>query len=94
MTLLEDGYARYNLLQSSYEEGEVNYGNDIDAGEGDDIVVGGTHSDTIKLGEGNDIAFGGGGHDDIQGGDGDDHIYGDRMAPAMTCIQWKTPPIR
>jgi Ca2+-binding RTX toxin-like protein len=56
------------------------YGNDIDAGSGNDMVVGGFGSDSIALGDGDDIAFGGSGHDDITGGAGNDHIYGDRLS--------------
>lgn len=46
------------------------------AGDGDDLVVGGDHSDIIKGEDGNDTIFGGLGSDEIHGHAGDDDLYG------------------
>ncbi len=43
---------------------------------GNDIILGGTGSDTITGEEGNDLIIGGVGHDLLKGNDGNDTIYG------------------
>lgn len=48
----------------------------IDADDGDDLLIGGSGNDTIKGGAGNDTILGGFGDDDLSGGDGDDTIVG------------------
>ncbi len=42
----------------------------------DEIIIGGTGSDTLKGGGGNDIILGGGATDALTGGTGDDRLYG------------------
>lgn len=51
----------------------------INAGVGDDIVVGGAGRDTINGDAGNDLLFGWRGADTINGGSGDDTLYGDDL---------------
>ena len=48
---------------------------DIDAGDGDDLVLGGADADVIQLGLGDDIVTGGPGDDDVRLGAGYD-VYG------------------
>lgn len=48
----------------------------VDAGTGDDYVIGGGGDDEILLGDGSDTAIGGPGKDKIRGGIGDDSITG------------------
>ena len=52
-------------------------GNIIDAGAGNDFVVGGTGSDVIDAGADDDIVIGLAGDDVIRGGSGNDDLYGD-----------------
>lgn len=52
----------------------------IDAGEGNDLVLGGWGDDVIDGGSGNDLLSGGIGTDLVQGGAGDDHFVEVRLA--------------
>jgi len=58
-------------------DGQTDYDDTIDAGDGDDTVDGGFGDDTIDGGTGNDTLKGNVGSDTITGGAGDDIIYGD-----------------
>jgi len=49
----------------------------VDAGAGNDRVVGGNGDDTILGGDGNDRLFGRNGNDSLDGGNGDDFLSGD-----------------
>lgn len=49
---------------------------DIDAGNGNDILLGGDRNDTLQGGAGNDDIDGGKGNDNINGGAGNDEITG------------------
>ncbi len=49
---------------------------DIDGLGGDDILAGGSESNTLDGGEGNDTLDGGAGDDTLIGGDGNDTLYG------------------
>jgi Ca2+-binding RTX toxin-like protein len=62
-----------------------NLGNNIDGGDGDDIIFGGAGDDILAGGNGNDLIFGGsgndlidtgGGYNIVDGGAGTDNIYG------------------
>ena len=59
----------------------VDYAKDvtINAGDGDDIILGGAGKDTIDGDAGNDLIFGYRGSDTIRGGLGNDTIYGDDL---------------
>jgi uncharacterized delta-60 repeat protein len=46
----------------------------VDAGDGDDVVLGGAGSDSLSGGGGRDTVFGGRGGDTIVGGEGNDYI--------------------
>ncbi|HYE19509.1 MAG TPA: hypothetical protein VEA69_13745 [Tepidisphaeraceae bacterium] len=46
----------------------------IDAGAGNDFVLGGAANDTIFGGDGHDTLFGGNGGDSLSGGNGDDYL--------------------
>jgi Ca2+-binding RTX toxin-like protein len=46
----------------------------IDAGSGDDVVLGGSAVDTIRGGGGHDVIDAGGGADSVDGGTGDDRV--------------------
>jgi Ca2+-binding RTX toxin-like protein len=48
----------------------------VDAGAGDDSIVGGERGDTLTGGSGNDLIFGFGGNDRIDGGAGNDILFG------------------
>ncbi|MDO5558176.1 MAG: hypothetical protein Q4F95_01115 [Oscillospiraceae bacterium] len=49
----------------------------LNAGNGDDILIGGAGNDTLNAGNGNDILDGGTGNDTLNGGNGQDtYIYG------------------
>ena len=52
-------------------------GSTIDAGDGDDRVIGGRGDDHVQGGAGNDVLDGAGGADIIEGGDGNDRIQAD-----------------
>lgn len=56
---------------------DLDKGNVVDAGAGDDVVAGGHHDDYIVGGTGNDDLQGLGATDWIAGGEGDDSIHGD-----------------
>lgn len=66
---------------SGHGAGGVDYAKDVtvNAGDGDDIVIGGAGKDTIDGDAGNDIIFGYRGSDTIRGGTGNDTIYGDDL---------------
>ena len=55
----------------------------IDAGDGDDTIVGSPQVDVIDGGPGNDTMNGGSGNDTLRGGDGNDRIDGDAGADVM-----------
>jgi Ca2+-binding RTX toxin-like protein len=56
---------------------EAGAGNDtVLGGTGDDVLDGGTGNDVISGGAGNDTVYGGAGNDTISGGAGDDVIHG------------------
>lgn len=48
----------------------------VDAGNGDDTVIGGSGNDSVEGGEGDDVIIGGAGNDTLFGGDGNDAIAG------------------
>jgi Ca2+-binding RTX toxin-like protein len=48
----------------------------LDAGDGNDTILGGAGSETIMGGAGNDMIDGGGGDDELDGGAGDDVLVG------------------
>jgi Ca2+-binding RTX toxin-like protein len=66
---------------SAHGVGGTDYAKDVtvNAGLGDDIVIGGAGKDTIDGDAGNDIIFGYRGSDTIRGGVGDDTLYGDDL---------------
>ncbi len=53
-------------------------GVDIEAGDGDDTVIGGRGGDTIHGGAGQDLIYGDYGDDSLSGGEGGDTIFGGR----------------
>jgi uncharacterized delta-60 repeat protein len=50
----------------------------VDAGDGNDSVLGGSGDDSLLGGAGHDTLFGGNGHDTLRGGDGNDYLNGGR----------------
>jgi len=56
--------------------GRIGDGDQINAGDGNDIVIGDTENDNINGGKGDDILYGGGGHDNLFGYSGDDILIG------------------
>lgn len=66
---------------SGHGPGGVDYAKDVtvNAGDGDDIVIGGAGKDTIDGDAGNDLIFGYRGSDTIRGGAGNDTLYGDDL---------------
>ncbi len=60
-----------------------NYTNTVDAGAGNDEVVGGYGLDTINGGDGDDLLLGVGNQDEIFGGRGNDLIYGDGVVAKL-----------
>ena len=50
----------------------------VDAGDGNDVVLGGSGDDSLLGGAGHDTLFGGKGHDTLRGGDGNDYLNGGR----------------
>lgn len=66
---------------SGHGAGGVDYAKEatINAGVGDDIVIGGAGKDTIDGDAGNDLIFGYRGSDIIRGGTGNDTLYGDDL---------------
>jgi uncharacterized delta-60 repeat protein len=50
----------------------------VDAGAGNDSVLGGSGDDSLLGGAGADTLFGGKGHDTLRGGDGNDYLNGGR----------------
>lgn len=46
------------------------------AGDGDDLLIGGSRNDRLHGSQGNDTLFGGAGNDRLNGGSGVDYIYG------------------
>ncbi|HSI34117.1 MAG TPA: hypothetical protein VK986_11060, partial [Tepidisphaeraceae bacterium] len=48
----------------------------VDAGAGNDFVLGGAADDTLVGGVGHDTLFGGNGQDRLEGGDGGDYLNG------------------
>lgn len=48
----------------------------VNAGDGNDIVLGGGGNDTLNGESGNDLIYGGGGNDKMDGGSGNDLIFG------------------
>ncbi len=75
-----DGNDNINLDSASFHDHiyvDAGAGNDYILGSyGDDTITGGAGKDTIFGSLGNDRLNGSGGHDSIQGNDGDDRIYG------------------
>jgi len=51
-------------------------GNDIQAKNGNDCVIGGAGNDKLKGDKGDDVIYGGNGNDEIRGGSGNDEIFG------------------
>ncbi len=49
---------------------------DLNGGDGDDNLYGGTENDSLKGGDGKDRLFGGSGNNSLFGGDGDDTLNG------------------
>src|SRR5690606_31482322 len=56
--------------------GQIGVSDDINGGDGDDLIFGQGGDDEILGGGGNDTIFGGAGDDLINGGAGDDLIHG------------------
>jgi uncharacterized delta-60 repeat protein len=54
----------------------MDVGVSVDAGPGNDWVLGGSRNDGLRGGDGNDTVFGGGGDDTLFGGVGDDYLNG------------------
>ncbi|MGS0692926.1 beta strand repeat-containing protein [Shewanella sp. 30m-9] len=54
--------------------GDQTTSNTIDAGAGNDVIVGGAASDTLSGGQGNDVFYAGAGNDVIDGGGGKDTV--------------------
>src|SRR5215213_3499441 len=46
----------------------------VDAGRGNDVVLGGSGGNTVRGGDGNDLFIGGAGNDSFDGGDGNDTV--------------------
>jgi len=57
-------------------------GDSVDAGDGDDIVIGGLGSDRLEGGAGDDSLWGHGGDDALEGGAGADYLVGDGIQDA------------
>jgi Ca2+-binding RTX toxin-like protein len=49
---------------------------DMNGGNGDDVVRGGAGDDLVRGGNGDDVVRGGSGDDDVRGGFGDDYVKG------------------
>ncbi|HQU67880.1 MAG TPA: Hint domain-containing protein [Albidovulum sp.] len=64
--------------------GAANLSMNVDAGAGNDSVLGGSANDTLLGGTGNDTISGGGGNDLISGGIGNDILNGGAGADTMT----------
>ncbi len=69
--------------------GSLDFANNIDGGEGNDIIVGGAGNDNLVGGSGNDTLDGGEGNDIMQGGAGNDtYLFSDSATgvPASVTI--------
>jgi Ca2+-binding RTX toxin-like protein len=69
------------LDMTAHGAGGVDYGKDttVNAGTGNDTVIGGAGKDTIDGDAGDDVLFGYRGADTINGGTGNDVLYGDDL---------------
>ncbi len=56
--------------------GSPDFANDVEAGDGDDLLIGGGLDDSLDAGDGDDTINGGAGNDLLDAGDGDDFISG------------------
>ena len=54
----------------------VDYGNRLDGGEGNDVLIGDRGEDSLFGGEGNDVLVDNAGADELHGGSGNDTLYG------------------
>lgn len=83
-----NGTSRNDLIEVGFTDAEgdklIWTGGLIDAGAGDDTVVGSMSDDTISGGSGNDMLTGRGGRDVIDGGSGNDTIMGDTGNDTLT----------
>ncbi len=66
----------FNSLDLSKFESENDGADNIDGGNGDDLIFGGGGNATIDGGDDKDFIFGGTGNDSIEGGSGEDIIIG------------------
>lgn len=72
-----DDYISLRSARPFEAEGTLGWGtNTVDAGEGDDRVLGGFSNDLVRGGAGDDLLLGQGGADDLRGGSGDDFLDG------------------
>src|SRR3546814_325282 len=95
---------------TAHGAGGIDYAKDVlvQAGLGNDIVIGGAGKDNLQGDGGNDIIFGWRGSDTIAGGAGDDLLYGDdrseehtselqslmRISYAVFCLKKKQKQIK
>lgn len=79
-----------NLTEGSSLDPIITSINRVQAGGGDDIVIGAYGEDTIEGGDGADEILGRGGSDYIEGGDGNDLIHGDGFVyKAFQPLGWR-----
>ncbi len=86
---LSDAWVYSHWMEAGRHEGRTGglkaAGAVIDAGDGNDVVVGGVYSDVLRGGNGadslhgglgRDVLLGGAGRDSLDGGEGDDQLFG------------------
>ena len=69
-------------------------GDNVDAGEGDDIVIGGLGTDHLEGGEGDDLIWGHGASDILLSGAAADHLLGDGIIQAGRLQHHRPRPTR
>ena len=69
---------------SIIQDNEVDGGDTLEGGAGDDQLYGGGEGDTLDGGDGNDVLYGGDGDDTLDGGAGDDLEFGGAGTDTMT----------
>lgn len=59
-----------------FDSGQETGRNDVEGGDGNDVLYGAASNDTLNGGAGNDTLYAGSGTEDLIGGSGDDVLYG------------------
>jgi Ca2+-binding RTX toxin-like protein len=81
------GDARANTIYLSAQRDD--YFHEVDAGGGNDNVIGSTGADWVQGGFGDDVIIGMGGKDLLVGGAGNDEIWGDAYSHIDSWLLWR-----